>query len=68
MEISEIIKEKIKKEGVISFEDFMEIALYFPEHGYYTSPLTKIGRKGDFFTASHLGAVFGILLAKAIED
>ncbi len=68
MELSEVIKEKIKKEGAISFEEFMEIALYYPEIGYYTSPKTKIGREGDFFTASHLGAVFGILLAKAIEE
>lgn len=65
--LKEIIIEKIKKHGPIPFDEFMEMALYFPELGYYTKPDIKIGRQGDFFTASHLGSVFGFLLSKQIE-
>lgn len=45
----------------------MKTALYHPELGYYTRKDAKIGREGDFFTASHLGEVFGVLLSRAIK-
>jgi SAM-dependent MidA family methyltransferase len=67
-ELVKIIKEKIKKEGAISFRDFMDMALYYPELGYYTSDKSKIGEKGDFFTASELDEAFGALLAKQFAE
>lgn len=66
--LKEIIIEKIKNHGPIPFDEFMEIALYYPDLGYYTKPDTKIGRQGDFFTASHLCSTFGFLLSKQIEN
>ncbi|MDB9400594.1 class I SAM-dependent methyltransferase [Microcystis aeruginosa CS-567/02-A1] len=43
----------------------MDLALYHPEHGYYSSHAVKIGFQGsDFFTSPHLGAGFGELLAE----
>lgn len=65
--LKEIIIKKIKKHGAIPFDEFMDMALYYPELGYYSKPDAKIGIQGDFFTASHLGSVFGFLLAKQIE-
>ncbi|WP_456401228.1 class I SAM-dependent methyltransferase [Persephonella sp.] len=59
-----IIKDRIEKEGAISFRDFMDMALYYPELGYYTSPKSKIGGYGDFYTASELDRAFGELLGK----
>ncbi|MEA5618597.1 class I SAM-dependent methyltransferase [Cronbergia sp. UHCC 0137] len=49
----------------ITFAEYMELALYHPEHGYYSNEaVKKIGfRGGDFFTSSSLGADFGELLA-----
>ncbi|GAB5045912.1 class I SAM-dependent methyltransferase [Thermodesulfovibrio sp. TK110] len=66
--LKEIIIEKIKKHGPIPFDEFMEMALYFPELGYYSKNDIKIGKQGDFFTASHLGSVFGFLLSKEIKN
>ncbi|WP_457640081.1 class I SAM-dependent methyltransferase [Persephonella sp.] len=63
-----IIKERIKREGKISFRDFMDMALYYPELGYYTSPQEKIGGLGDFFTASELDSAFGELLGKQFAE
>jgi len=63
-----IIKERIKREGSISFRDFMDMALYYPELGYYTSPQEKIGGSGDFFTASELDRAFGELLGKQFVE
>ncbi len=63
-----IIKDRIKKEGEISFRDFMDMALYYPELGYYTSPQEKIGGFGDFYTASELDRAFGELLGKQFVE
>ena len=62
------IIQRIKKDGTITFKSFMEMALYEPELGYYTSQNTKIGRAGDFYTSSHLHPVFGAMLGKQIEE
>lgn len=49
----------------ITFAEFMDMALYYPEQGYYCSDAVKIGfQGGDFFTSANLGADFGELLAE----
>jgi len=67
-ELVNIIKSRIRENGAISFRDFMDMALYYPELGYYTSPKEKIGGYGDFFTAPELDRAFGDLLAKQFAE
>ena len=67
-ELIKVIKDRINKNGSISFRDFMDMALYYPELGYYTSPKVKIGGYGDFYTASELDRAFGELLAKQFKQ
>ena len=44
--------EVVRSEGGrVSFERFMELALYHPLHGYYAGQVSNIGRNGDFSTA-----------------
>lgn len=62
------IIEKIKREGPITFEIFMNMALYDPEYGYYSSPLQRIGKRGDFYTSQHVSKVFGIMIGKQIVE
>lgn len=67
MGLTEIIQQKIRDEGLISFEEYMEMCLYYPKLGYYTSPGNKIGMNGDFYTSAYLTPVFGALIGKQLE-
>lgn len=51
----------------LTFAEFMELALYHPELGYYRQnrPRVGYGPGTDFFTASTSGTVFGELVAAA---
>lgn len=68
MTLSNLLIQKIKQQGPISFRDFMEMALYCPGLGYYTSDKEKIGKTGDFYTSSNLTPAFGEMLGKQIEE
>jgi SAM-dependent MidA family methyltransferase len=61
------LRQRIRKEGPISFRDYMDEVLYHPQFGYY-SQRDPIGRQGDFYTASDLDPVFGRLLAKKFSE
>jgi SAM-dependent MidA family methyltransferase len=50
-------------QGRISFAEFMDLALYHPQGGYYSTKEAVLGPEGDFITAAHLGHDFGELLA-----
>ena len=47
----------------MTFAEFMELALYHPDPGYYARAAQRSGRAGDFFTSVDVGPVFGELLA-----
>ncbi len=64
--LEQMIIEKIKKEGLLTFETFMEMALYEPGLGYYTSEKTEIGKSGDFYTSTHLHSAFGAMIGRQI--
>src|ERR1044071_1956672 len=68
MSLSEIIIQRIREEGPISFRDFMEMSLYYPELGYYSSSKNKIGKDGDYYTSPDLTPVFGEMIAKQLEE
>ncbi len=52
----------------ITFAEYMDLVLYHPQYGYYSSGKVAIGAKGDFFTSSSLGSDFGELLAEQFID
>ena len=54
--MSSWIAEVVRSEGGrVSFDRFMELALYHPAHGYYTGHIKTVGRSGDFSTALTIG-------------
>ena len=49
--------------GWLSFERYMELALYAPGLGYYSAGARKLGADGDFITAPELSPLFGACVA-----
>lgn len=69
MDLLTLIKERIQKEGPLSFRDFMELALYHPQYGYYSrDPQEVFGPEGAFRTSPEIHPVFGQVLARAASE
>lgn len=68
MQLRETIVQRIREEGPISFHDFMEMALYYPDKGYYTSERNQIGMLGDYYTSSNLTPAFGAVIGRQLEE
>ena len=66
--LTDLIRQKIGRDGPVSFAWFMERALYHPDHGYYSSGRCEIGRRGDYFTNISVGPLFGRLLAEQFAE
>lgn len=63
-QLAELIQHRIRTSGGwIPFAEFMQLALYTPQLGYYSGGSTKIGADGDFITAPTLTPLFGQTLA-----
>ncbi len=67
--VTDILIDEIQRNGgVIDFARFMEVALYAPTLGYYSSASPKFGESGDFVTAPELGNLFARCLARQIIE
>jgi SAM-dependent MidA family methyltransferase len=62
------IWDTIAQHGRISFESFMEMALYEPDLGYYASEKIEIGKAGDYYTSQHVHPIFGAMIGKQLEE
>jgi SAM-dependent MidA family methyltransferase len=54
--------------GWLSFERFMDIALYAPGLGYYSAGAHKLGAGGDFTTAPEVSRLFGACIARQCAE
>jgi SAM-dependent MidA family methyltransferase len=62
------MRQRIRSEGPITFDIFMEMALYHPGYGFYMSGKERFGPKGDFYTSPHLHPIFGKTIGIQIEE
>ena len=62
--VHEYLVEQIAAAGWLSFERFMDIALYAPGLGYYSAGAHKLGADGDFTTAPEVSRLFGACVAR----
>jgi SAM-dependent MidA family methyltransferase len=66
-QVAEIIAERARRLGPIPFDEVVDIALYHPEHGFYSTG-GGAGRSGDFLTSPEVGPLFGAVLANALDQ
>ena len=66
--LTEILRNEIRRDGPISFHQFMQVALYDPIYGYYRRARDPFGKQGDFYTAEQLQPVFGVLIGSRIRS
>ena len=66
-DLEQAIKSAIAKaNGAMPFSQFVEHALYEPQHGYYMSPRCGFGKRGDFITAPGISTLLASALAEQI--
>ena len=65
--LAERLRDRIRRDGPISFADFMEAALYDPDGGYYSRG-APIGEGGDFVTSPSVSPAFAATLARRFAD
>jgi SAM-dependent MidA family methyltransferase len=64
MRVRDLIAAEIHASGGwLSFERFMDLALYAPGLGYYSGGAPKLGAEGDFTTAPEVSRLFGACVA-----
>ena len=69
LELQQLIAQRITAHNNwMSFHDYMEMALFAPQLGYYTGGSHKIGSAGDFITAPSLTPLFGLTLARQVAS
>ena len=66
--LTEIIRQRIAQDNNISFAEFMNMALYQPGLGYYSSGTHKFGKEGDFVTSPELGDLFAKCMAQQFKQ
>ncbi|MHB8156060.1 MAG: class I SAM-dependent methyltransferase [Desulfocucumaceae bacterium] len=62
------IIEEVKRKGRVTFSEYMSLALYHPEEGYYMGSREKIGAGGDFYTSPDVSPLFGMALADQLKE
>jgi SAM-dependent MidA family methyltransferase len=63
-----IRQEMARQNGSITFENFMQLALYHPEFGYYNADSFALGKHGDFTTAPEISPLFAKCFARQIRQ
>ncbi len=52
----------------MTFRDFVELALYHPEFGYYTRQVSPVGKNADYVTSPVLSPVFAFALGRLCNE
>ncbi len=66
--LHDLIVSSIRNHGPLTVADYMELALYHPQFGYYTSAPRRSGRAGDFHTSVDVGPLFGEIVAAQLGE
>jgi SAM-dependent MidA family methyltransferase len=64
--LAELLAERIRRHGPLTFADYMRECLYHPVHGYYSKGESK--RFADYYTSVDVHPIFGRLLARQFAE
>lgn len=59
---------KLAGRDSLAFSEYLELALYHPECGYYAKAGREVGRTGDFYTNVSIGPIFAEILLEPIVE
>jgi SAM-dependent MidA family methyltransferase len=66
LDLQELIRERIQGEGPITFAEYMRMALYESEYGYYVTGAAKMGWEGDYFTSTDVSSLFANCMGRQL--
>src|ERR1700687_2291568 len=61
----EVVIRKLMQDNDLSFRDFVEVALYHPQLGYYAG---RTQPEADYVTSPRLSPVFGSALGSLVRE
>jgi len=64
--LAELLAERIRRYGPLTFADYMRECLYHPVHGYYSK--REHTRFADYYTSADVHPIFGRLLARQFAE
>ena len=64
--MSWIVDEIVAQGGEVFFDEYMNLVLYHPIHGYYSGDERRYGREGDFLTAPTASEWYSRVLARLL--
>jgi SAM-dependent MidA family methyltransferase len=65
-DLQQLISECIQREGPISFAEYMRMALYEPDYGYYITGAAKMGWEADYFTSTDVSSLFANCMGRQL--
>lgn len=65
--LTDELVERVRLDGPLRFDAFMEAVLYDPRRGFYATGGRAGARAGDFLTSPEVGPLFGAVVARAID-
>ena len=64
--LGELLAERIRRYGPLTFADYMRECLYHPVHGYYSQ--AELQRFADYYTSADVHPIFARLLARQFAE
>ena len=65
-DLDQLMRERIQRDGPITFAEYMRMALYEPGYGYYVTGAAKMGWEADYFTSTDVSNLFAHCMGRQL--